>query len=358
MTVIDGTNNSTTTVAVGTSPFPVAVNPITNKIYVPNINSNNVTVITPAPTNAIPLNTAITPAPGNTTSPTATFTLTATSTYAPNVPPPQAIYFQIDTINSTFTQAVEQSRTATTLTASASPPTLQRGLHIIYFFATDGSDATSINPNRPGGENVGKRGWDTSAPKSSPILGGINAYLFLVGPPAVPVAGVASTKTHGSAGAFAINLPVSGNPGIECRSGGPAGNHTLVFTFTNTLASVGSASVSAGTGSVASSGIGADAHQYVVNLTGVANAQVIGVSLSNVTDSAGNSSSAVPVSMGVLLGDTTGNGTVDAPDVGQTKSFSGQALDATNFRADVNVSGVINASDIGLVKSTAGTSLP
>ena len=36
VTVIDGTNNSTTTVAAGSGPFAVAVNPVTNKIYVAN----------------------------------------------------------------------------------------------------------------------------------------------------------------------------------------------------------------------------------------------------------------------------------------------------------------------------------
>ncbi len=45
MTVIDGATNATTTVAAGTSPFSVAVNPVTNKIYVANYGSNNVTVI-------------------------------------------------------------------------------------------------------------------------------------------------------------------------------------------------------------------------------------------------------------------------------------------------------------------------
>ena len=45
VTVIDGSNNSTTTVAVGTSPLAVAVNSVTNKIYVANRDSNNVTVI-------------------------------------------------------------------------------------------------------------------------------------------------------------------------------------------------------------------------------------------------------------------------------------------------------------------------
>ena len=45
MTVIDGTNNSTTTVAAGIYPDAVAVNPVTNKIYVTNRGSDNVTVI-------------------------------------------------------------------------------------------------------------------------------------------------------------------------------------------------------------------------------------------------------------------------------------------------------------------------
>jgi YVTN family beta-propeller protein len=45
VTVIDGSNNSTTTVAAGDVPLSVAVNPVTNKIYVANEGSNNVTVI-------------------------------------------------------------------------------------------------------------------------------------------------------------------------------------------------------------------------------------------------------------------------------------------------------------------------
>ncbi len=47
VTVIDGTNNSTATVAAGTTPVAVAINPGigTNKIYVANQGSNNVTVI-------------------------------------------------------------------------------------------------------------------------------------------------------------------------------------------------------------------------------------------------------------------------------------------------------------------------
>ena len=44
--MIDGATNTTTTVAAGTvRPYAVAVNPVTNKIYVANGGSGNVTVI-------------------------------------------------------------------------------------------------------------------------------------------------------------------------------------------------------------------------------------------------------------------------------------------------------------------------
>src|SRR5207244_4138226 len=45
VTVIDGASNNTSTVTAGTGPFAVAVNPVTNKIYVANVSSNDVTVI-------------------------------------------------------------------------------------------------------------------------------------------------------------------------------------------------------------------------------------------------------------------------------------------------------------------------
>lgn len=45
VTVIDGTTNTTTTVAVGTYPLAIAVNPATNKIYVANVSSQSLTVI-------------------------------------------------------------------------------------------------------------------------------------------------------------------------------------------------------------------------------------------------------------------------------------------------------------------------
>jgi YVTN family beta-propeller protein len=45
VTVIDGASNSTATISVGTSPVAVAVNPVANRVYVANQGSNTVTVI-------------------------------------------------------------------------------------------------------------------------------------------------------------------------------------------------------------------------------------------------------------------------------------------------------------------------
>jgi hypothetical protein len=136
------------------------------------------------------------------------------------------------------------------------------------------------------------------------------------------------------------------------------GDYMLVFTFSNTLTYVGSPSVMSGTGSVASSKIdGNDAHNYLVNLTGVTNAQYLTVRLTNVHDSAGNGSNVVSTSMGVLLGDTNGDGVVNGADTAQTKSQSGTAVTGSNFREDVNTDGFINSADISLVKSKSGTGL-
>jgi hypothetical protein len=173
--------------------------------------------------------------------------------------------------------------------------------------------------------------------------------------PALPVVSIGSRKPHGTSGPFEISL---GGPilGVECRSSG--GNHTIVFRFVHALSSVGGVSFS-GVGSVSSSGVGAEPSEYLVNLAEIGNAQVVHVTLTNVTDTAGNQSDNITVSMGVLIGDSNGNGSVTTTDIGLVKAQSGAAVTAANFRTDVTANGgSVNASDVGLVKSTTGTQLP
>jgi hypothetical protein len=163
-----------------------------------------------------------------------------------------------------------------------------------------------------------------------------------------------SRKTHGGAGDFDINLPLSGEPGVECRSSG--GNHTLVFSASNNLVS-GNASVTTGIGTISGSPSFAG-NTMTVNLTGVTDVQMITVTLSNVTDSFAQVLPDTAVSMNMLIGDTSGNKAVSAGDVAQTKGQSGQPVGAGNFRNDVNVSGSINAGDVAQVKANSGHSLP
>jgi hypothetical protein len=165
---------------------------------------------------------------------------------------------------------------------------------------------------------------------------------------------VVSRKVHGGAGAFDINLPLSGPVGIECRSGGGTNAYQVVVTFASAVTANG-ASVTAGTGTVdMASGNGTNT--LTIDLSGVTNAQTITVTLTGV--SAGSGSGNIAISMGVLVGDSSGNGSVNASDVSQTKLRSGQATSATNFRSDVNASGGINATDVSTVKIRSGSSLP
>jgi Dockerin type I domain len=170
---------------------------------------------------------------------------------------------------------------------------------------------------------------------------------------------VVSRKTHGSVGTFDIDLPLTGTPGIECRSGGANGDYTMVFTFSNSLTSVAGATATTGSGSVVTSNIDTgDARNYIVNLTGVTNAQLITVSLNQVTDSTGNFSSAVSGQMGVLVGDVNANGIVSNTDVASVKSQVAAPVDSSNFRNDVNANGVISNTDVSLAKAQVGTTLP
>ena len=187
-------------------------------------------------------------------------------------------------------------------------------------------------------------------------------------PPAellVPISAV-SRKVHGAGGpTFDINLPLGGATiGVECRTGGATGDHQLILTFANPVTVNGNpqAQITSGIGQVGTAGasnggvVSVNGSVVTVPLTNVANAQRLTITLNTVSDGANSNNAGI--SMGVLLGDTSGNGSVNASDVSLTKLKSGQAVDASNFREDVTVSGSINASDVSSVKLKSGTALP
>ena len=163
-----------------------------------------------------------------------------------------------------------------------------------------------------------------------------------------------SRKTHGTAGTFDVDLPLSGTPAVEGRQSG--GNHKIVFTFPSAV-TVGGAAVTSGTATVATPMLSNNGTEVTVDLSGVTNVQRITVTLLDVSD--GTNTNDVAVRMGILPGDVNSSGSVSASDIGQVKAVSGQNVSASNFRQDVNTSGgAIGSSDIGLVKANSGFNLP
>jgi hypothetical protein len=170
--------------------------------------------------------------------------------------------------------------------------------------------------------------------------------------------GIVSRKIHGTAGVFDLNLPTTGNPAIECRSGGFNNAYTLVYTFGVNLSAPGRASVTQGSASIGAVTVGPNLNQVTVDLSNVTNAQHLIVTLANVQDISNATLPSVAARMDALVGDTTANGLVNSSDIAQTQSQSGQPVSSSNFREDVTANGSINSADITLVKSLSGTGLP
>ncbi len=162
-----------------------------------------------------------------------------------------------------------------------------------------------------------------------------------------------SRKTHTGVGDFDIALPLTGTPGIECRTGGATNDYTMVVTFSGNVSITGSpqAEVTVGAGCVGSGGacnggmVTVSGAVVTIPLTNVADDQTINVRLNGV-----NGGANVTIPMSRIAGDTNGNGAVTSSDVAQTKGRIGQPVDTTNFRSDVNASGGINSTDVTVVK--------
>jgi hypothetical protein len=168
-------------------------------------------------------------------------------------------------------------------------------------------------------------------------------------PPAANLVSAASRVTHGGAGSFDIDMPLTGPSGIEDRL---VSNYTAVFTFDIPVTS-GTVTVSSGTATVGA--ITFSGNEMRANLSGVADVQPVVLHTENIN---GDGQSHGDVPFGFLAGDVTGNRVVDKPDANSVATNQGNTT-AANFRNDVNADGKIkNNSDGKLVKARKGHSLP
>lgn len=173
-------------------------------------------------------------------------------------------------------------------------------------------------------------------------------------PPPLDLTTAVSRVAHGSAGPFDINLPLTGEPGIECRS--TDGNYSFVATFTNNVGS-GQAIITSGTATIAGDPT-FSGNTMTVSLAGVSDVQTLQITMSGVTDTFGQVLPNSSVQMSVLIGDITADKTVLVGDYNSVKSTAGHALDETNFRNDIDASGVIDKNDGRAVRARKRHSLP
>ena len=214
VTVIDGATNTTTTVALaaGSNPANVAVNPVTNQIYLTVI--PDVTVITEQNVTTFPLSVGITALPGNTTtSATQLFDFTAFNDFSSFV---DNLVFQADTWQGPWPVATSLGDFA----YSGTVTNLLPGFHILYAYATDGQEATSINTGF----------------QSSPLIGNITAYGFLATP---PVAGLStpsisfSSQIAGTAsGSQTVTVANTGTASLILGTVAISGTNASDFTIT------------------------------------------------------------------------------------------------------------------------------
>ena len=171
-----------------------------------------------------------------------------------------------------------------------------------------------------------------------------------------PLLGVVSRKTHGATD-YNVDLPLVGDPGVECRDNG-TNSHKLIFTMDRNVTVAGTAAATQGTATVGTPVLGPEAKQVTVNLTNVTNAQHLVITLNGVQDNVGAVLNNLSARMDVLFGDVNATGAITGADVNLCKAQVGADLSTDNFRNDVNVNASVSGSDVNLIKAQVGMTLP
>jgi len=159
----------------------------------------------------------------------------------------------------------------------------------------------------------------------------------------------ASRLTHGTAGTFDVNMPLTGTSGVEDRS---ASIYNAVFTF-NAPVTSGEVSLVSGTATVGP--ISFNGNSMTAQLTGVAATETVVLRVENIN---GDGMPHGDVSFGFLTGDADANRTVGRADKTAVHDQLNQPVTSANFRDDLNASGSITNGDVQIVKANQGHVLP
>ena len=136
----------------------------------------------------------------------------------------------------------------------------------------------------------------------------------------------ASRLTHGPAGTFDVNMPLTGVSGVECRS---ATTYNAVFTFDAPVTS-GQVTVIGGTATVGA--ITFSGNSMTAQLTGVTTAEIVTLHTQNIN---GDGQPHGDVPFGFLVADADASRVVDKPDQTLVQGQLNQPVTSANFREDL-----------------------
>jgi photosystem II stability/assembly factor-like uncharacterized protein len=158
-------------------------------------------------------------------------------------------------------------------------------------------------------------------------------------------------------GSFDLELPLDGPPGIESRL---ANNRqlTIVFTFNDPILAVDP--VGAATcGELSDVRVSqSDPHQVVASYQGAGCiGKTVTLTIQNIQDEQGHIQTDAAATVGLLLGDVSGDGVVNLADLRVARSLLGQTTDSSNFRTDVDVNGRIDRNDLRAIAGVLGSRL-
>jgi hypothetical protein len=159
----------------------------------------------------------------------------------------------------------------------------------------------------------------------------------------------ASRLTHGAAGTFDVNMPLTGASGVECRA---ATTYNAVFTFDSPVSS-GQVTVTSGTATVGA--ISFNGNSITAQLTGVNSAEIVTLHTQNIN---GDGQPHGDVPFGFLVGDADASRLVGKPDQALVQAQLNQPVTSANFREDITADGRIKNVDVQLVKANRGHSIP
>jgi hypothetical protein len=182
-------------------------------------------------------------------------------------------------------------------------------------------------------------------------FGAMRIATRLLSAPAAPTFNAAASRlTHGSGETYSMNMPLGGGA-VESRNGG--GNYAIVFTF-DVPVNGGTASAS-GAASVAN--VSFSGTEMIVALSGVADQQIVTVTAKQRHRDKRRHAGVSEREPRLPHRGREWQRNVDAGDAITVRNRSGQTVNATNYRADVNRSGSIDVGDTTIVRSRSGNSV-